>query len=447
MKNKLFGTDGVRGVANTQISAKLAFNLAKAVSIYLSNTKPENEKPKVVIGEDTRVSCDMIRSALCAGLNSMGVDVVLAGVIPTPAINYLVKEFGFDIGIMITASHNSSEYNGIKITDKNGFKLTDEQEDEITEIFEQVDEFLPCAADQIGTTVIQEELQKYWADYIVESATCSLNGLRVGLDCANGASFKVAPYIFKKMGATVVCFNCEDKGEKINFNCGANYPQFLELKLKEQNLDIAFAFDGDADRVCAIKGNGERILGDEIMFLMAKYFKKKNKLNQSIFATTILTNFGFDKSLNKFGIKVKRVDVGGKSLQKIMENEELNLAGEDNGHIIIADVGMCSDGILSAIYLCKMLKEGVKFEEELKDYIPFYQTKINVPVSQRQKQLNKSAKLLAVISELEEDLGQDGRIVVRPSGTEMVIRVLVEGVDKFQVEKIAKELTSLIEKL
>ncbi|MBQ8762297.1 MAG: hypothetical protein IJZ26_03215 [Clostridia bacterium] len=447
MKNKIFGTDGIRGIANTQVSANLAFNIAKALAIYIINTKTENEKPKVILGCDTRKSCHMLTSAMCAGLTSMGVNVTQVGIVPTPAVGYLTKEFGFDFGIMVTASHNSKEYNGIKIINKNGLKLTDEQQEELTKIFEQVDDYLPCLPEQIGVIKFKDEYQKYWADYMISCINCSLNGLRIGLDCAFGASYKLAPYIFKKMGAVVECFNCEDKGEKINLNCGANNPQFLEVKLKEEKLDIAFAFDGDADRVVVVTSDAYKLKGDEMLYLIAKYFKQTNDLKNNIFATTILTNYGLDKSLTKLGINVERVAVGDRSLQKIMCEQDILVGGEDNGHIILGKYDMGSNGLLCALFLSKMLKEGMNLKKELEEYKPFTQVKIDVNVSQRQKQLCNSAFIKALITELEQELEQNGRIIVRPSGTEMVIRILVEGINAMQVEKIAKELENHIKKL
>lgn len=426
---KLFGTDGVRGVANSQLTPKMAFNIAKAVAIYASKDVV-GRKPKVIVSRDTRVSGNMIAASVCAGLTSMGVDAEMVGILPTPSVHVLVKQKYADMGIMITASHNPGEYNGIKIVNKFGMKATDEDEAEIEQLVCDIEKFSPCDALQVGKIFYNEDLPLVFADYQLSVLKSDLSGVSVCLDCANGATYKIAPYIFQKAGATVDAINATKDGEDINAGCGSTHPELLAEYLKSKKSDIGFAFDGDGDRMIAVLGDGTILQGDEMMFLLAYYFNDKKMLKHNLFATNQITNMGFDKSLEKLGVKVKRInEVGGKPLQKFIMDEDINLAAEDNGHIIFGDFNVCSDGIISGLVLSEMLKQGYNLKEILKLYNPYKQEKLNVKINDMQKQAFKDGKMDDVILDIEKKLGERGRVVVRLSGTEPLIRFMAEGED------------------
>lgn len=440
---KLFGTDGVRGIANSQVTCELAFKIAKAVAIY-AKKDVEGRKPKVVVSRDTRVSGNMIAASVCAGLTTMGVDAEMVGILPTPSVHVLVKEKYADMGIMITASHNPGEYNGIKIVNKLGMKATDEDEAAIEKLVEEIDKHSPCDALKVGKIYYNEDLPIVFADYQLKVLKSDLSGVSVCLDCANGATYKIAPYIFRKAGAVVDEINATKDGEDINDGCGSTHPEVLAEYIKSKKCDIGFAFDGDGDRMIAVLNDGTILQGDEMMFLDAYFFHDKKMLKHNMFATNQITNMGFDKSLEKLGVKVKRInEVGGKPLQKFIVDEDINLAAEDNGHIIFGDFNVCSDGIISGLVLSEMIKQGYNLKEILKLYSPFKQEKLNVKITDEQKKAFKEGKLNDAIMEIEKKLGDRGRIVVRLSGTEPLIRFMAEG-EEDAISGINEKLKELI---
>lgn len=426
---KLFGTDGVRGIANSQITCELAYKIAKAVALY-AKKDVSTKKPKIIVSRDTRVSGNMIAAAVCAGLTSMGCDAEMVGILPTPSVHVLVKQKYADMGIMITASHNPGEYNGIKVINKFGMKVTDEDEAAIEQLFFDIDKYSPADALGTGRIVYNENLPMVFADYQLSVLKSKLSGVSVCLDCANGATYEIAPYIFRKAGAVVDCINATKDGADINAGCGSTHPELLAEYIKSKKSDIGFAFDGDGDRMIAVLGDGTILQGDEMMFLLAYYFNDKKMLKHNMFATNQITNMGFDRSLEKYGVKVRRIkEVGGKPLQKVITEEDINLAAEDNGHIIFGDFNVCSDGIISGLVLSEMIKQGYDLKEILKNYKPYKQEKLNVTINERQKQAFKEGKLDNAISEIEQKLGDRGRIVVRLSGTEPLVRLMAEGED------------------
>lgn len=437
---KLFGTDGVRGLANVQISGQMAFDLGKALAVYVTRKQLPQ---KVLVIKDTRLSGDMLCCAVCAGLNSMGVDAIYGGVLPTPSVHYLVQDQHAGAGVVITASHNPSNYNGLKMITNLGHKFDDQQEAELEQIYFDLDSYLPCEPNLIGRTIQNSELPKIWTDSLIDVASGSLDGVKIILDCACGASLCVAPYVLRALGATVTAI-AADPGGSINDRCGSTHPDNIMEEMRKGDFDLGFSFDGDADRVAVFLRKGEMVDGDVLMFGCAKYIKKQGKLNKDTIVTTRITNFGLDESLEKEGIKVERVDVGGKSIQEKMLSDQLNFGAEDNGHISWGDYNMCSDGILTAVMISQMWAEGV-LTEMLSGYQAYNQAKVNVEISERQRQLLD--KLEPLIHELETELAQNGRIVVRPSGTESLVRVLVEGKDQEQIDRLAQTLKEAVTKL
>ncbi len=438
--HKLFGTDGVRGIANIEISAQLAFDLGKALAIYIDK---KGETKKVLIAKDTRPSGDMLSFALCAGLNSMGVDAVCVGILPTPSVHFLVPDQQAGAGVVITASHNPANYNGLKMVNHLGHKFSDQEEAELERIYADLDNYLPCEPNQIGRTREGSELQKLWVDRLTGLASNSLDGVKIILDCACGASLCAAPYVLRELGASVTATAADTK-TGINDGCGSTHPENLIAKMKQGGFDLGFSFDGDADRVAAFLGNGEMINGDVLMFACAKYLKTKGKLSKDTMVTTHITNFGLDESLENYGISVERVAVGGKSIQEKMLSDQLNFGAEDNGHISWGDYNFCSDGIFTAVMVSQMWAEGV-LESMLEGYRAYNQAKVNVAINERQRQ--RMGELEPLIQQLECELAHNGRIVVRPSGTEALIRVLVEGRDQAQIDRIAQLLKEAVVKL
>ncbi len=440
---KIFGTDGVRGVVGDVITPEFVYNLGKSVAVFLCQKYDKKEK-KVLIAHDTRKSFEMIEQNLCKAFNEFGIDVVCAGVMPTPAVHYLTKLKGFDAGVMITASHNPAEYNGVKIITNDGFKASDEVENKITEIFYSLSE---CKnfSDEAGKTTTDFTLIQTWADCIKNICKTSLQGLKVAFDLANGASFKVAGEIFEALDAQVFQINASDNGDLINKDCGSTHTEEIAKFTKSCGADIGFAFDGDADRVNVCFADGQIMTGEQLMFLCAMSLFRKGELKQNKIVTPNVTNFGVDNSLKKFGIETLRVGVGGKNIQQKLLEEKLSFGAEDNGHIIWADYNKCSDGILTAVLLSKLLVEVKNFDEILKDLKVLEQTKLNVQISQNQKIKYLNGDIDELLSKLQAENKE--RIVVRPSGTEPLVRIIVEGAEKEKTEILAKKLEKAIKEL
>lgn len=442
---KIFGTDGVRGVVDEKITSSFVYDLGKSIAIYLNQSIEKLEK-NVLIAHDTRISFSMIEKELCRALNEFGINVMLGGVMPTPAVHYLTKEKGFDVGIMITASHNPPEFNGIKVISSDGLKLNDEQEEEITEIYENLTEYKNLSVAD-GKTKKNDKLVLEWATSIKNIANCSLENMKVALDLANGASYFIAPLIFKELGASVVAINESGDGSLINKDCGSTHTEVVAKVTKEEGCHIGFAFDGDADRVNVSFSDGRVMSGEELMFLCVMYLKERNLLKNNTIVTPNVTNLGIDESLKKFGISVERVGVGGKNIQAKLLASKISFGAEANGHIVWGDCNKCSDGILTAVLLTKMLKEVGSFENVLKDLKVFNQAQLNVNITESQKEKFNQGLLEPVINKFNQTLNASERIIVRASGTEPLIRIIVEGENEDKNLKIAKELETEIKKL
>lgn len=444
---RLFGTDGVRGVANQDLTPDLAFKLGYAAAHVL--TDRSMGRPRVVVGEDTRVSRGMLASALVAGLCSAGADANECGVVPTPAVAWLVSHYGADAGVVISASHNSFEFNGIKLFGGDGFKLEDETEDQIenhVKTYREKGHMRPCGED-VGRKIEAFDAIDLYRLHLEEASGLDLSGMRIGLDCANGASYEIAPRLFRDLNAEVHAIGIEPDGYNINRECGSTHIDKLIALVKSENLDIGFAFDGDADRVLAVDSQGNVCDGDVIMAILALALMRVGKLKENTLVATVMSNFGLDQMAKANGLVLERTQVGDRYVMERMREGDFNLGGEQSGHIILSDHATTGDGILSALQLLKALNSnGQKLEEARQTVKICPQVLKNARVSSEsaKKKLMSHSKLHKKINEIENLLGASGRVLVRPSGTEPLIRVMLEGDDTGEIDAYADELLALV---
>lgn len=434
---KYFGTDGIRGVSGETLTAELSYKVGRALGKLLSLKK---EKPKVVIGRDTRISCDMIESSIVSGLTSRGVNVMLVGVIPTPAIAYLTKSLDNDSGIMISASHNPYQDNGIKIFGSDGFKLTDEEELSIEEYIEN-DDGKNLSYDKIGKVHNSFELSQKYIQHIKSTISYDLSGLKIALDCANGATAQVAPFIFGDLDADIETIGCTPNGTNINEKVGSTCLETLAEYVKNNNVDFGFAFDGDGDRVLAVDNEGNFVDGDKIMFILAKNLKEQNKLNNNVIVSTVMSNIGFYKSLEENDIKFVQTAVGDRYVVEKMRKNNYSIGGEQSGHVILMENATTGDGILAAIQIASIIKTTNKSLKELVESVKtFPQKLINIKVLDKNKIMNDK-HILEECKKIENELQGKGRILLRASGTENLIRVMVEAetdeATNYNCEKLA----------
>ena len=440
---KYFGTDGIRGIAGESLTADLSFKVGKALGKLLTEKK---EHPKVVIGRDTRISCDMIEHALTAGLTSTGVNVMTVGTIPTPAIAYLTKTIETDSGIMISASHNPYQDNGIKIFGPDGFKLTDEQELEIESLIDNSEKIKNASFEKIGKVYGGNELTQKYIQHIKQSITGDLSDIKIALDCANGATTGVAPFIFGDLEADIETIGCQPNGVNINDNVGSTKIETISEFVKENNVDVGFAFDGDGDRVLAVDANGNIVDGDKIMFILAKHLKEQGELKDNMVVSTVMSNIGFYKAIEENGLQSVKTAVGDRYVVEEMRNNNYSLGGEQSGHIILMNYATTGDGILTAVKLANIIKSTGKSLEELASEVSIYPQKlVNIKVIDKKAAMEDS-EILAECEKVEKELEVNGRILLRASGTENLIRVMVEAssdelTDKYceQVAKIVRE--------
>ena len=440
---KYFGTDGIRGIAGESLTADLSFKVGKALGKLLTE---EKEHPKVVIGRDTRISCDMIEQALTAGLTSTGVNVMTIGTIPTPAIAYLTKTIETDSGIMISASHNPYQDNGIKIFGPDGFKLTDEQELEIESLIDNSEQIKSASFEKIGKLYGGSELSQKYVQHIKQSICGDLSNIKIALDCANGATTGVAPYIFGDLEADIETIGCQPNGININDNVGSTKIDTISAFVKENNVDVGFAFDGDGDRVLAVDANGNIVDGDKIMFILAKHLKEQGELKDNMVVSTVMSNIGFYKAIEENGLQSVKTAVGDRYVVEEMRNNNYSLGGEQSGHIILMNYATTGDGILTAVKLANIIKSTGKSLEELASEVSIYPQKlVNIKVIDKKAAMEDS-EILAEYEKVEKELEGNGRILLRASGTENLIRVMVEAssdelTDKYceQVAKIVRE--------
>lgn len=421
----------------------MSFKVGKALGKLLTEKK---EHPKVVIGRDTRISCDMIEQALTAGLTSTGVNVMTIGTIPTPAIAYLTKTIETDSGIMISASHNPYQDNGIKIFGPDGFKLTDEQELEIESLIDNSEQIKSASFEKIGKLYGGSELSQKYVQHIKQSICGDLSNIKIALDCANGATTGVAPYIFGDLEADIETIGCQPNGININDNVGSTKIDTISAFVKENNVDVGFAFDGDGDRVLAVDANGNIVDGDKIMFILAKHLKEQGELKDNMVVSTLMSNIGFYKAIEENGLQSVKTAVGDRYVVEEMRNNNYSLGGEQSGHIILMNYATTGDGILTAVKLANIIKSTGKSLEELASEVSIYPQKlVNIKVIDKKAAMEDS-EILAEYEKVEKELEGNGRILLRASGTENLIRVMVEAssdelTDKYceQVAKIVRE--------
>ena len=444
---RLFGTDGVRGIANKELTPELAFKLGKAGAYVLSK---ENTRPVVLIGKDTRVSGDMLEDAISAGILAMGGNVIKVGVLPTPAIAYLVKYYNADAGVVISASHNPFEYNGIKFFNGEGFKLDDDLEEQIEDIIiSSVDVNSHITGDKLGRCLDADEsaLEKY-VEFLAGTIDCDISDMKIAIDCANGAAYKAAEMVYKKLGAEVYLRANEPDGININANCGSTHPEKLQELVKGVGADIGLAYDGDADRLIAVDEKGEIIDGDKMICICAKMLKETNQLTGDRVTATVMSNIGFHKYINAMGCTVDVTGVGDRYVLESMLKTGCVVGGEQSGHIIFLNHTTTGDGILSSLQLLKAVKLSGKKPSELAEEIQIYpQVLKNAAVkNENKKKYANDPEIAAEIARVEKLMEGEGRVLIRPSGTEPLVRVMIEGSDIDQITKLAEDLAKLLTK-
>lgn len=438
---KYFGTDGIRGIAGESLTADLSFKVGKALGKLLTEKK---EHPKVVIGRDTRISCDMIEQALTAGLTSTGVNVMTVGTIPTPAIAYLTKTIETDSGIMISASHNPYQDNGIKIFGPDGFKLSDEQELEIESLIDNSEQIKNASFDKIGKLYSGNELTQKYIQHIKQSITGDLSDIKIALDCANGATTGVAPFIFGDLEADIETIGCQPNGTNINDNVGSTKINTISEFVKKNNVDVGFAFDGDGDRVLAVDAKGNIVDGDKIMFILAKHLKKQGELKDNMVVSTVMSNIGFYKAIEENGLQSVKTAVGDRYVVEEMRKNNYSLGGEQSGHIVLMNYATTGDGILTAVKLADIIKTSGKSLEELASEVNIYPQKlVNIKVVDKKAAMEDS-EVLAECENVEKELEGNGRILLRASGTENLIRVMVEASSDELTDKYCEQVARIV---
>ena len=447
---RLFGTDGARGVAITELTVERAMQIGKAAALVLA--KDCGHRPKIIIGKDTRISGDVLEAALCAGICSVGADAVLLGVVPTPAVAILVKKYEADAGVMISASHNSVEFNGIKLFSGEGFKLPDDVENEIEALIldtpEEMDKDLSEGTEVGRMTACTDAVWDY-IRHIMKTVDVDLKGIKVCLDCANGSSSVCAQKIFEGLGARVVMINDKPDGTNINEKCGSTHIEGLKKAVVENNCDVGLAFDGDADRCLAVDENGELIDGDKLLAIFSKFMKAQKTLKHNCCVVTVMSNLGFFKFAKAEGIVTATTKVGDRYVLEEMQKGDYNIGGEQSGHIILLDHANTGDGEMTgAMFLQIMAKTGKKASELASVMECYPQVLVNVKITPDKKGMwDKVPEITNAIKMYEEKLGGEGRILVRESGTEPLVRVMIEGKKTGVITDYAHRIAELIEKM
>lgn len=444
---RYFGTDGIRGVANKELDALLAFKIGKAAAYVL--TKHARGKAKILIGKDTRISSDMLEASLVAGICTVGADVELLGTIPTPAVAFLTIKHKADAGIVISASHNPYEYNGIKIFAGNGYKLSDEIEGEIEDFIDRNEEIPMAIGADLGRQLKSsvDPIEEY-TDYLANTIQGDLSGMVVAVDCANGASSKTAFKLFRKLKCQAEIRYYEPDGININDCCGSTHLEKLQERVRRGQYDLGVAFDGDADRCLVVDDKGEVLDGDRIMAACAVHMKKEGKLRNNAFVATILSNMGLHAYAKEHGFTIECSNVGDRYvLEKMLEGGYM-LGGEQSGHVIFLEYATTGDGELTAIQFIKILKDSDKKASDIaREVVPFPQVMVNVKVPNSEKQdIAQRPEVKTAIEDAEKKLGE-GRILVRPSGTEALVRVMAEGKNENSVNAVAKDIAKVIESI
>jgi len=443
----LFGNGDVRGIANTELTPDLAFKLGKATGYVLGKTK---DKPVFLIGKDTRLSGDMLEDALSAGFMSTGANVIKVGVLPTPAIAYLVKAYGADAGVIVSASHNSFEYNGIKFYNSEGFKMDDSFEDEVeTIMLRNIHMDAHVSGERIGRCLdADDEAEDKYAAYLESTIDTDISGLKLVVDCANGSAYKVAEKVLKDLGADVTLIGNQPDGLNINAKCGSTHPDLIQKEVVARGAFMGFAYDGDADRLIACDEKGNLIDGDKLMCICARMLKEREELPENKVVSTVMSNIGFHKFMKQEGINIEITDVGDRYVLDKMLEEGAVFGGEQSGHIIFLNHATTGDGILSSLQLLQAVLSSGKTASEASEEIAIYpQVLKNARVKiENKSKYAKDADINEAVRELCEELGEDGRVLIRPSSTEPLVRVMIEGQDIQDITAKAQKLARLITK-
>lgn len=438
--SRLFGTDGVRGVANQDLTPELAFRLGRVGAFVLTG---EQSGARFVIGKDTRISGDMLESAFIAGVLSMGVDVLRLGVISTPGVAYLTRHLRADAGVMISASHNPVEDNGIKFFAGDGFKLLDNVEDEFERLLNAPDELPRPIGAHVGR-VYDEPARQAYQKFLASTVSNRFDGLHIVLDCANGAASEIAPQVFRQLGAKVTELNASPDGVNINVGCGSTHPHVVQRKVLEVEADLGLAFDGDADRLIAIDATGQVVDGDFVMAICAKALHEKGELKNDTVVSTVMSNLGFVQAMRELGIHTEHTAVGDRYVMEAMRKGHHVLGGEQSGHIIFLNHTTTGDGILTALQVVNIVIESGKPLSELRQVMTrFPQLLENVRVTDKTAWRNNEA-IQIVLKEAEANLGANGRILVRESGTESLVRVMAEGPDEHLLESCVGAIVKVV---
>jgi len=441
---KFFGTDGVRGIANKDLTPELAFKLGWAATTYFGR---DHDKPVIVIGRDTRVSGLMLEAALSAGICSAGGQAIVLGIVPTPAVAYLAGKLNAQAGVVISASHNPYPDNGIKFFAGTGYKLSDAVEGELEELVlaYQEDGERPVG-DKVGTIAFHHDLLKQYIDYLVSTVDVDFKGLKMVVDCAHGASYEVAPVVYRRLGAEVIVINNQPTGININDNCGSTHMVELQAAVTLHKAHFGIAHDGDADRCLAVDEQGALIDGDQMMVICALDLIKQNKLKDKTLVATVMSNIGLYQAIKKAGGKVEVAAVGDRYVLEAMQEKSFILGGEQSGHVIFAEHSTTGDGVLTALQVIAALKKSGKSMSELAAVMKRYpQLLVNVRVGSKDG-WEENAAISQAIAQGEKELGEDGRILVRPSGTEQLIRVMAEGPDMHKLESIVNNIANIVKK-
>ncbi len=442
---RLFGTDGARGIANKELTCEIAMNIGRAAAYVL--TRENVKHPKILIGKDTRASSNMLEMALAAGLCSVGADVILAGFIPTPAVAFLISDCGADAGVMISASHNPCEYNGIKLFNSEGFKLPDAIEEEIESLV--LDDMSPIqypVGGEVGNIFIRHDHVDKYIDHVVNSTNVRLDGLKIALDCSNGSASYTAQRIFKALGADLHIMHANPDGVNINANCGSTHMNGLIDYVNAYGMDLGLAFDGDSDRCLAVDEKGNLIDGDQLIAIFAKELKDQGRLKGNTAVVTVMSNLGFKVFAKENGINVAETTVGDRYVLEEMLKSDFVIGGEQSGHIIFKEFATTGDGQLTGVQFASVLARTGKTASELASIMQvFPQTMVNVKASPELKALIKTDKdILDAIESVSKKLGDEGRILVRASGTEPLIRVMLEGKNIKEIAALAEEVAEVI---
>lgn len=442
---RLFGTDGARGVANSELTCELSMQIGRAAAMVL--TENLSHRPKVMIGMDTRASSEMLEASIAAGLCSVGADVLLLGVVPTPAVAFLVKEYGYDAGVMISASHNPCEYNGIKIFQSTGYKLPDELENEIESIILDDAKVPPVMiGGDVGRITRSDTAADDYIKHVLSTIDVRCENLKIAIDCANGSSSVSAKRIFESLGADCIIINAEPNGVNINADCGSTHMDGLRKCVIDNHCDLGFAFDGDADRMLAVDNEGNVVDGDQVIALCAKYMKSVGTLKKDTAVVTVMSNMGFFRFCDDNGMYCEKTKVGDRYVLENMLENGYSIGGEQSGHVIFLDYATTGDGQVSALQVLKVIKNTGKTLKDLAGEMEIFpQVLINVKVSKYGRvRFTSDIEIKNAIKRAENELGNDGRVLVRVSGTEPLVRVMLEGKDKAKIQSLGEAIADVV---